>query len=100
MRSSLFILVFGLSSLAACGDKVDPLVKEVLGKLTAFRDEGCACTDVECVTKVQNQVGSWMLNERERLAQLDKKATPKQNQAGQKLSAELNACAQKLLKTR
>jgi hypothetical protein len=77
-------------------EPVDPLVKETMDKLTAARDEGCACANMECVTKVQNELGQWMLKNAKRLEELNTKATKAQNEAGQKLSAELDACAKKL----
>jgi hypothetical protein len=84
--------------LVACkkGETVDPLVKETMAKLTEARDKGCACTSLECVTKAQNDLGHWMLENAQRLQALKTKATPKQNEAGQKLSAELDACAKKI----
>jgi hypothetical protein len=67
-----------------------------MGKLTEARDKGCACTDLACVGKVQNELGRWMLDNNKRLQELNTKATKKQNEAGQKLSAELDACAKKI----
>ncbi len=104
VRGSIVSIMFaavlgaGLVSSSACkkAEKVDPLVQEVLGKLKEFRDKGCACTTLECATKVQNDLGQWMLGEAKRLSELDKKATPAQNAAGQKLSDELNKCAKEL----
>ena len=97
MRLSLALFLL-LTAIAGCqkSDKTDPLVKEVLGKLKDYRDQGCACTTLECVTKVQNDMGQWMLHDAKRLSELDKKATPKQNEQGQKLSDELNKCAKEL----
>ncbi|HUQ05439.1 MAG TPA: hypothetical protein VM261_23215 [Kofleriaceae bacterium] len=95
---SIVALVLGLG-VAACGKKgesMDPLVKETMAKLTEARDKGCACANLECVAKVQNDLGHWMLDNAKRLEELNTKATPKQNEAGQKLSAELDVCAKKL----
>lgn len=97
MRIATFV-VSSLLALGACkkGESVDPLVKETMGKLTEARDKGCACTSLECVTQVQNDLGHWMLDNAKRLEPLKTKATAKQNEAGQKLSAELDACAKKI----
>jgi hypothetical protein len=93
-----FILVALVLGLVACkkGDTTDPLVKEVMAKLTEARDKGCACTSLECITKVQNELGMWMIENGKRLEPLTTKATKAQNEAGQKLSAELDACAKKI----
>lgn len=96
MRHALILLA--LVSTLACkkGETMDPLVKETMAKLTEARDKGCACANLECVTKVQNELGHWYLENAKRLEPLATKATKQQNEAGQKLSAELDACAQKL----
>ena len=101
MRHATLVVTFVsvVLGLAACGKKgesMDPLVKETMAKLTEARDKGCACSDLECVTAAQNELGKWMLQNSKRLEELNTKATPKQNEAGQKLSAELDECARKL----
>lgn len=85
-------------SFVACkkGDNMDPLVKETMQKLTEMRDKGCACTSLQCVTKVQDELGHWYLDNAQRLEPLKTKATPKQTAAGQALTTELEACAKKL----
>ncbi|MBZ0237781.1 MAG: hypothetical protein K8M05_36035 [Deltaproteobacteria bacterium] len=98
----VLVLVLGLVLAlgpAACkkkGEAIDPLVKETMDKLTEVRDKGCACANLECATKVQNELASWYLANAKRLEPLTKKATKQQNEAGQKLSTELEACVQKL----
>ncbi len=97
-RVAALVLALGLLAPgAACNrDKTDPLVRETLGKLKEFRDRGCKCEDSACVDEVLNEQGRWMLQNAKRLSELDKKATPAQNEQGQKISAELNECAKKL----
>jgi hypothetical protein len=91
-------LALGLGCLPACkkGEKIDPLVKDTLAKLTEYRDRACACEDFACADKVQKEMGRWMLDNAQTLSELDKKATPKQNAAGQQLGTEINECAKKL----
>jgi hypothetical protein len=93
-----FLAVLVIAALVACkkGEAMDPLVKEAMQKLKETRDQGCACTDLPCITKVQNDLGHWYLDNAKRLEALKTKATPKQTAAGQALTTELEECAKKL----
>lgn len=95
MHRFLFV---ALVALAACkkGDSTDPLVKEALGKVKEARDKGCACSNLECVTTVQNELGAWYMENAARLEPLRTKATAKQNAESKKLTDELDACVKKI----
>jgi hypothetical protein len=94
----LVLVVLVACSFVACkkGEQMDPLVKETMDKLKETRDKGCACTNLECVTKAQDELGHWYLENAKRLEPLKTKATAKQTEAGQKLTTELEECAKKL----
>lgn len=97
-HANVLVSVLLSLGLLACnkGERMDPLVKETMDKLRAARDAGCACSDLACVTKVQNEFGQWYMQNAGRLQALKTKATAKQNEAAQKLTAELEACATKI----
>jgi hypothetical protein len=81
---------------APAGEAMDPLVAEVHAGLTKYRDEMCACKDIACADQVQNALGQWIMKEQTRFTDVDKKSTPAQIAAAQKISAEHDACAKKL----
>lgn len=112
-RPLLALLVFAAATLGGCKtDKapdagaasatgaasaslgpMDPLTAEVHEGLVGFRDRACKCVDFECANKVVNEMGGWILNNRERFKDVDQKSTPAQIAAAKAITAELNTCA-------
>lgn len=75
----------------------DPLVAEVHEGLRKFRDRMCECKDVACADQVQFQLGAWIMQHKDRFAEVDAKSSPEEIAAAKKISAEHNECAGKVV---
>lgn len=79
---------------------MDPLTAEVHEGLIGFRDRACKCVDYACANKAVNELGGWIMKNRDRFLEVDKKSTPAQIAAAKAITAELNTCARALVPKR
>jgi hypothetical protein len=86
----------GASAATADLGPMDPLVAEAHTGLKKFKDEMCACPNIECADGVQMRLGKWLMEHQDSFTTIDQKSTPAQIEAARKISAEHDACARKL----
>lgn len=85
-----------LAGIALCRDGAvgDPLAREILAKLTEFRDRACACTDAACGEQVQLDQGKWLQDNQARFAPV--KSTKAQEEAANAIGGETEKCVRKV----
>lgn len=99
MRNLLVVTVVVSAALASvgCKKKAASDADAAYAKLSAFKDQMCACTDKSCVEKVQDDMMKWGDEQAKKMG--DKK--PAMSDADQKkfgdATMKLNECAQKAM---
>ena len=75
----------------------DAMVAEVHDGLRKFRNAMCECKDVTCADRVQLELGAWIMQHKDRFADVDKRSSPEEIAAAKQISAEHIECAGKLV---
>ncbi|HSK03787.1 MAG TPA: hypothetical protein VK932_21185 [Kofleriaceae bacterium] len=74
----------------------DVAAREVLAKLEAYKAKMCACADLGCAARVQQDMASWYAVAASRLAAM--KASPEEERRAEELMKVYAECAEKLAK--
>ena len=70
-------------------------VAEVMAKMTAFKDQMCACTDPACAAKISEAMTTWNLEIGKDMASM--KMSEEDNKKATEIAAKMGECAQKAM---